>query len=324
MNARASAAGTSYGRAAFYMIVSAASFALSGFFAEHASTGSDARLKLFARFAIPFALTLPWMGFGGRLRTLHTRNLGAHVARAVCLVVSQYLFFVATQHTSLFQAMILYNTGPLFIALFSATFLRKRLSLMTIVGTVLGFAGAVLTLYRGLAAADPYCLVGVASGVFLALSQMALHRCAQNEPSSHTMLWTYALSTVVSALPLAVPLAAPFGATASHVSATQPTCLTAAACVAAVLMALGSLGNQFFRSQAYKQVTDASTVAPLLYLTIVFSLALDVAFNGKAPTLSAVLGATLIAGGAALPAFARGAAWLSRAGVRRSVAVVGS
>jgi drug/metabolite transporter (DMT)-like permease len=283
----------SVGLSAGYMTLSTASFALSGFFGEQASLGGDVRLTLLARFAIPLLFTLPVvLPFGGTRHRLHTTNVRTHALRALSLVASQYCFFVATLHTSLFQAMTLYNTGPLFILVFSRVFLRNAWSPSTAAGVAIGFLGTTATLWHGLAATNPYIIVGVVSGILLALSQMALHRCAQSEPSSHTMFWTYALGTLFASLPI---LAAP--SALGHPAVGFGSIRIGAA----VLMAFGSLGNQFFRSHAYRCVTDPAAVSPLLYLTIVFSLALDVVGNGHLPSPLAVVGAALIITGASLP-----------------------
>nr|WP_238439300.1 hypothetical protein [Bacillus cereus] len=61
-----------------------------------------------------------------------------------------------------------------------------------------------------------------------------------------------------------------------------------------ILMAVGSLENQWFRGFAYKLTSRISRVSTLLHFNILFSLLLDLFFNNSIPSLIQFAGAICV------------------------------
>src|SRR5206468_3450968 len=134
-----------------------------------------------------------------------------------------------------------------------------------------------------LRAVNLYTLVGLGSGVFLAISQLSLHATARNGDHVSTMVYTYGLGALLSLVPLLA---------FSHDAVTHATnWLAPAALIAMALMALFSVSNQWFRSLAYQRIADISVISPIIYATIAVSLFLDSVFNGRRPSWLSVVGA---------------------------------
>src|SRR5262249_16128601 len=238
------------------MFVSAFSFTCSGFFGKHGAEHVDYWLTLFMRFAFPFVLLVCVEAF--RCRVPPCRPDQVQVLRAFSLVMSQGLFFIAAVKTSLFLAMILYNTGPIFTILIDAR--RKRhLSMHALLAAVLGFSGVLLTLWGGLRHANVFVFVGLASGVFLAISQLSLYASAKNKTHFETMFYTYGLG-VLFLLPALVIVWYERGL-------CMPIAFTYTSLASLLFVGLFSMGNQYYRSLAYARVNDIQIVSPLIYAT---------------------------------------------------------
>ncbi|PEW78835.1 hypothetical protein CN424_14820 [Bacillus cereus] len=285
-------------KATFFMILSGISFSLSGFFAEHAIVSGDFFLTLTARFLIPFLLLIPFIIT--RMKNISFWiNSYKQLPRAFSIIISQALFFLCAAKTSLFIAMVLYNTGPIFICLFTLFSKTKRATWLEVIAAFVGFLGVFLILKTGSIDYESffYLGIGVFSGVSLAFSQFFLHKSAQTDDNLSIMTYTYLYGTIIAGI-----LSALFSKESySEVFTTTPIVL-----LFLLLMAMGSLGNQWFRGKAYKLTARISNLSALLYLNILFSLILDIIFNKSIPSFIQVTGAIFVMGIAVIPVIQRG------------------
>ncbi|ETE99318.1 DMT family transporter [Bacillus thuringiensis] len=284
-------------KATFFMILSGISFSLSGFFAEHAIVSGDFFVTLTARFFIPFLFLVPFiikkMG-----EISFWSNSYKQLPRAFSITFSQALFFLCAAKTSLFIAMVLYNTGPIFICLITLFSKTRRATRAEILAALIGFFGVVLVLKTGGIDYESFLYfgVGLLSGLSLAFSQFFLHRSAQTDDNLSIMTYTYLYGTIISGV-----LSACFSKGNYMDVFTNNTMVL----VFLFLMAMGSLGNQWFRGRAYKLTTKISNLSALLYLNILFSLLLDILFNNSIPSVIQITGAIFVMGSAAIPIIVR-------------------
>ncbi|EOA3904754.1 DMT family transporter [Bacillus cytotoxicus] len=284
-------------KASFYMILSGFSFSLSGFFAEHAIFSGDFFLTLTARFFIPFIFLIPFI-VNRVQRKEFWLNSYKQLPRAFSITLSQALFFLCAANSSLFIAMVLYNTGPIFICLFTLFSKTKRATRMEMIASLFGFLGVFLILKTGGIDFKSlfYLGIGVLSGISLAFSQIFLHRSAQTDDNLSIMTYTYLYGSILSAF-----LSICFTKTSyEEVFMSSPIVL-----LFLVLMAAGSLGNQWFRGIAYKLTPRISKLSTLLYLNILFSLFLDVLFNDSIPSFIQFTGALFVITSAVVPILMR-------------------
>ncbi|HDR7660262.1 DMT family transporter [Bacillus wiedmannii] len=285
-------------KATFFMILSGISFSLSGFFAEHAIVSGYFFSTLTARFLIPFLLLIPFI-ITRMKKISFWINSYKQLPRAFSITLSQALFFLCAAKTSLFIAMVLYNTGPIFICLITLFSKTKRVTGLEIIAAFVGFLGVFLILKTGSIDYESffYLGIGVFSGVSLAFSQFFLHKSAQTDDNLSIMTYTYLYGTIIAGI-----LSALFSKESySEVFTTTPIVL-----LFLFLMAMGSLGNQWFRGKAYKLTARISNLSALLYLNILFSLILDIIFNKSIPSFIQITGAIFVMGIAVIPVIQRG------------------
>ncbi|MDR4943168.1 DMT family transporter [Bacillus wiedmannii] len=278
-------------KATFFMILSGISFSLSGFFAEHAIVSGDFFSTLTARFLIPFLLLIPFI-ITRMKKISFWINSYKQLPRAFSITLSQALFFLCAAKTSLFIAMVLYNTGPIFICLITLFSKTKRATGLEIIAAFVGFLGVFLILKTGSIDYESFFYLGI--GVF---SQFFLHKSAQTDDNLSIMTYTYLYGTIIAGI-----LSALFSKESySEVFTTTPIVL-----LFLFLMAMGSLGNQWFRGTAYKLTARISNLSALLYLNILFSLILDIIFNKSIPSFIQITGAIFVMGIAVISVIQRG------------------
>lgn len=249
------------------MCLAATCLAISGFFAKLAMRSVDLYLAVTSRFVLPLLLTTAWLGLGRQMGHLRWQDCRHSVPRALALCLSQLCLYASIQYGSLGLATILYNTGPLFISLYSGV--RKRsFSSVRLLALTLGFGGVlVMSGLRSWQAQSAALLTGVCSGFFQAASQILLHRATRQMGTTMVMFYVYLVGSMAWLGYLLVT---------RHAWAFLP----GAEPVTWVWLwllgsALGSMGNQQFRGEAYRRVEDPAVLSPLIYLSIAVSLALD-------------------------------------------------
>ncbi|MGC1783566.1 MAG: DMT family transporter, partial [Acidobacteriaceae bacterium] len=109
--------------------------------AAHVPTGT---IVFFQNF-ISLVLFLPWVLRHG-VAGVKTSRTWLHILRAVAGLLSQVLMFAAVKKMSLMNAVLLSNSAPLFIPLFTWAWLKKKISGVVWCSLLLGFLGVVLIL----------------------------------------------------------------------------------------------------------------------------------------------------------------------------------
>lgn len=286
--------------AALLMALAASSLAVSGFFAKLAMASVTLHLAVTTRFVLPWMLTAAWLWSSGQGSQVRRQDMISCVPRALALCLAQFCLYGAIERCGLGLATILYNTGPIFITLHSAL-LHRAFSHRRLSAVGLGFLGVVL-LSSGKASGSgmEYLWLGVLAGLFQAASQILLHQATRTLGTTLVMLHVYAIGSLFWLLILA--LARP--ELVHHpIHSGQSWGLVGLWLLGA---ALGSMGNQQWRGEAYRRVDDPAVLSPLIYLSIAVSLLLDkLVFNTQLQPLQ-WLGAAVIVTGALLANPARG------------------
>ena len=211
--------------------------------------------------------------------------------RAVCVVISQGCFVLAAMRGDLLHAVLLYNTGPLFIPLIARVWLGERLRPAALTGLAIGFAGVLVVLQPAARGLDSTALISLFGGFAMAASQVLFYRSAQHQPPFRNQFKLYMQASTVG-LPLAT---LGLGHLPSQPFTTESTTVLVLALLG---MSLCSLGSQSLRDLAYRGMDNASTLAPLMYVAVPVSAALDWLLFAHAARLSTLAGAGLIVIGA--------------------------
>jgi drug/metabolite transporter (DMT)-like permease len=212
-------------------------------------------------------------------RTLHTDRLGFYTLRCAIGTVSMLAGFWAIAHLPLAQAIALSYSSPLFVTVGAVLFLGEIVRARRWSAVVAGFVG-VLVIVRpgtdGFTAASLVALLAAACSGAVTISIKFLAR--SDPPDTIVLLTTW----------LWVPLSLP---AALMVWQSPPLSMLP------LLVAIGALGTagQYTWTHALKRA-DASTLAPLSYLQLVFVAFLAWFAFDETPDRWTAIGAAIVIG----------------------------
>jgi drug/metabolite transporter (DMT)-like permease len=285
-------------RAAFYMTLSALAFAFMGAAIKGASAEASNAMVVFFRNFVGLVVLLPWAVGQGRAG-LATTQWPGHLVRSLGGVAAMSCFFYAIGHMRLANAVLLNQSFPLFLPIAEWVWLREPVPAGVWRSLAIGFVGIVIIIKPGTDVFTPVALVGLASAVLAAIAQVGIRRLTTTEPVARIVFYFAAIASAVSATAL------PF---AWH----TPGPGTLAALVASG--AFATLG-QFSLTRAYSHAPAAS-VAPFVYVGVVFAALLDWLIWRRLPDPWFVPGAIIV--------MLAGASVLRREAPRQPAAAAGS
>jgi drug/metabolite transporter (DMT)-like permease len=186
----------------------------------------------------------------------------------------------------LVDAVLLFNTAPLFIPIIERIIFKQRTVLRVRLSLTIAFVGVGFIMKPTSGLINPYALLGLVAGAGLAVSQICLLYGTRHYSMFENMLHLYFFSSIVALVPLML-----FGASFSEVSQEL---LGEAALIAFTLSAVSSLGNQYFRTLALATVEQAGVLAPYMYLSVVFSGVLGWLLWNQVPDFLSIIGIVLV------------------------------
>ncbi len=229
---------------------------------------------LFFQNGICFLLNLPRAWKEG-LKTSHPY---LHLTRDICGFTSYFFFVLSVGYIPLANAVLLSNSGPLWIPFVIWIWFRKRVPPYLWGSLIVGFIGLIFVLKPTTQIVDVGSLYALFAGIFIAVAMVGIRRLTQTEPSSRMLFYYFLLGTVVS-FPGAIK--------DFSVAFTSPVIYFLL--MAAVFFYL----VQIFINIGFKK-GKASTLSPLSYTVVLFSAILDRVFWHKVPDLWSLIGMALI------------------------------
>lgn len=232
-------------------------------------------MAVFARNLAGLIALLPLLlkhsGFTWKTGCLHL-----HLLRSLAGVAAMYCFFYAIIHLPLADSMLLKMTAPLFMPLIALLWLHEKVSNWTVYALGLGFLGVWLIV-------DPtgevnwVALVGIAGGIFAAFAKVTIRRLAHTEPTMRIVFYFAVTGSLVSAIPAILVWQAPNGRELL------------------LMITIGIVGTlgQLALTRAYS-ISNAGTVAPLTYFSVIFGGLYGYLFWGEIPEMQFISGAILI------------------------------
>ena len=215
--------------------------------------------------------------FRQRLTHVKTTRIGMHLIRSILGLLAMYCFFYALANIELANAMLLKLTGPLFIPLIAIAWIGEHVSIKTVLGIAIGFAGVVVFL-NPTGDVQLAAIVGLIGGALAALAKVAIRKMSDTEPTARIVFY-FAL----------------FGALFSGIPAFSGELYIPSSNEWALLLLLGIVGTcgQFFLTKAYK-IAPASQVGPFTYSSLLWASVAGWYFWNEIPTLQTLTGAALI------------------------------
>ena len=271
-----------------FMLASTFSLSLTGLFSKFLGQYLEPSLLSFLRFMVPSLIIV------AMTRRLYTRPTGtlcqAIWVRALCIAACQVCFIYSLNHLSLVESVVLFGTGPLFLPVLERLIFHTQLKWISIWGLVLTFTGVVLL------AGDVSginlrleLLVGLASGLFNAGSQLSLYRISKSELNAFEInYWTFLFAAIVLS-----PYVGFSYFTSEQMVNTVGINLEV---LIAVMLGVSFLiiNTQVFRSKAYKLAESGSQLAPLIFTNLLFTAIWQWLFYAESYSYLQVMGLTLI------------------------------
>lgn len=228
------------------------------------------------QFVIAFLCGAPWILLTAR-KHIDRTNLHLHLARAVVAIFAFLGFYFAVARVPLVNAVLLNNTAPLFIPLLSFVFQRHKMAPTTFFLVLLGFLGVLLILRPRADNFDAASLVGLISGVGAAGSMLLTRRIAITD-TSRKALFYYLLFIAL----LTSPVAIIFWESPSFTG-----------WIALLGAGFFQMLGQGFVIHAFSHASPTH-IAPLSYMTVVFSGLIGMAFLGQAPSALGIVGIAIV------------------------------
>lgn len=283
-----------------YMLISTFSLSLTGLLLKKLTEMMGIELLTFLRFLMP-TLLLFAIVVASKLPMPPRKVVKPIIIRGLCIAACQLCFIASLNTLSLVESSVLFATGPLFIAVLEKLFFKVKIKTETKFGLAATFIG-VLMLAGDVSGIQfrPELLIGLASGLFSAGSQVSLFRASKREVTPSVLnSWTF-LIAALSVLPLSF---------ISGLSEPDMQILLAPQGNLLVWICLFGLsisvvGNQIFRSKAYKLAENNSQVAPLIFTSLLFTAIWQVLFFEESFSIYQVVGIALIIIAALMNSFA--------------------
>ncbi|MCX7121990.1 MAG: EamA family transporter [Gammaproteobacteria bacterium] len=160
----------------------------------HISTG----VEVLAYYGIPLLFLIPVVIY--KAQEYKTNHFGFYFLRGAFASGSVFCFFYASKMIPLSTAALLFNLTPVFVPLFARIFLGEVTSKQVLIGILISLAGVIVVMHPSMIGLfSPVTLVGLASGVLMAMAQVMLRHLSKiKEPPKKIVFYIYLASTFSS------------------------------------------------------------------------------------------------------------------------------
>lgn len=214
---------------------------------------------------------------------------GTHAARTACGWAGASLMFASVAYIALPDATAISFLSPVFTLALAAPFLGERVGPWRWGAAAVALLGALVLLRPGAGVLAFGAVLALGAALAMGLEAIFIKRLSRAEAPMQILLVNNSMGLVIATLAVIAFWQAP---------------------TAAQWGALAGIGGLMICGQAlYLQAlrrADASYVAPLFYLTLVFATLYDFWLFGALPDGTSIAGALLLVGGAATLAWREG------------------
>ena len=232
---------------------------------------------LWARFTFHLLFVAAFLGV--RLSvTLRSQHLGLQFTRSALMLVTTGMFFFAVSQLPLADVVAIMFVGPLFVTALSVPLLRDYVGPRRWAAVGIGFLGALVIVRPGSGIMHGLAILPVLAAFSHALYTITTRQLANHDLPMTTLFYTAALGTVAT-------------------TALVPFYWTSPDLLGWLLMALTGFFGAAGHLTLIKALGYASpvVVAPLSYLSLIWSIGFGFALFGDLPDSTTILGAVLIA-----------------------------
>lgn len=243
-------------------------------------TGAKLGWIVFMQYVAAFSLSL-LLSAKDKFRNMRSDKLPLEILRGASGVISFLCFAAAMTEIPMVDASLLQNTAPLFIPIIGLVWLKDVVEKRIWLGIVIGFIGIVLIIKPDSSVFKPGDLIGLASGVLLAISYVAM-RIITRSDGFKTILFYFSLTAMVLSLPLGI------------IYWSNPPIEGWLYSLAGGVLLVAYLNMQQY---SYRH-TEASKLSPFNYFVVIYVGLIDWWLFGHVPDLLTIIGiATVSIGG---------------------------
>jgi drug/metabolite transporter (DMT)-like permease len=264
-------------RGIYWMLVTTGLFTSLDATAKYLAQDYPVPQVLWARFAFHLLFVSAFLGV--RLSvTLRSQRMGLQLARSLLMLVTTGLFFFAVKSLPLADVVSIMFVGPLFVTALSVPLLRDYVGPRRWAAVGIGFLGALVIVRPGSGIMHGLAMLPVLAAFSHALYTITTRQLANHDLPMTTLFYTAALGAVVT-------------------TAVVPFFWVTPSLSGWLLMALVGLFGAAGHLTLIKALSYASpvVVAPLSYLSLLWSIGFGFALFGHLPDTTTLLGAALIA-----------------------------
>lgn len=229
------------------------------------------------RYAMAALIVLPIACVTSPKSLLPQTQRLAHFMRTLCLVVAMTLFFVSLQWTPLATAIAAYFSGPVIAMLLSVLVLKERINRVKIASLILATVGALIIL-RPLDGGSLGTGLAFLTGAFHAIYLIVTKVASSQSDSLQTLSFQCLVGTLILTPQAVMTFTLP------------PVNLWWLFITMGAISALA----HFLTIQAF-HYSEASSLAPLVYLELIGATIFGALVFGGLPDLATIAGGTLIA-----------------------------
>jgi drug/metabolite transporter (DMT)-like permease len=218
-------------------------------------------------------------GFG----QLRTQQFGRHLTHGITMTVSLCAAFIGFSKMPLAEANAISFLRPLIVTLLAAPLLGERVPKLGWIAVCIGFVGILLIAQPGNGQFNDGVAFSVAAAFIGSLNMLQQRRLSMAEATIAIVFWYMALSTLMLLPTLLVWWVAPSPAELAGL----------------IAMGLASGVCQYVTVRPL-YYARASTLAPVTYTSMVWSILIGFVWFGDVPTWLVLAGSSLVVGATAL------------------------
>lgn len=157
----------------------------------------------FLRYLFGAMFLLPIVFRLGLHRALHTNRLALHVSRGAIHTAGMILWFIALPLTTLAEITALGFTGPIFVTIGAALFLREDVRMRRWMAVFVGFIGTMIIIRPGFSALHLGVLCILISTPIFSASNLISKALARTDSANTIVIWQN-IVIVICAFPVAL------------------------------------------------------------------------------------------------------------------------
>lgn len=244
------------------------------------------QITLFIRFFCPFLLLTCWVLIWRIKITVSHFHL--YLLRAIVVTASQYAWMYVLINENLVIATLLYLTSGLFSPIVLYIIFGVKTPLKTIIAIIISFIGVVIALGSWNNIMSPGILIGLLSGLLVAIGQVIQHRAVKVSSPIALNLALFGLCALFS-LPWMFVSRSTMQASLCFIDNLSWLLVGII-----LFFSLFSVINQMALNAAYSYVHRASSLVPFFYISILFSGIIDWLWRGIIPQTRVIIGVVII------------------------------